>query len=232
MQRCTQQDLLSLMWLASPALPVGGFSYSEGLEAAIEWAGIQSVPQVTEWLQEQLSLTLGRAELPALMHALGAWRQNDLALAQTINEWLRTTRESSEMRLQTEQMGKSLCEWIKTVHAGHPERVLLANTLQDWGATYPVAHALAASFGQAGNPQAALAYAFGWAENMVQAAIKAVPLGQSAGQTILRELAAHIPTVVDEASRRTWPEDRQSFSPMLAILSSMHEHQYTRIFRS
>jgi urease accessory protein len=77
----------------------------------------------------------------------------------------------------------------------------------------------------------ALTFAFAWSENMVQAAIKAVPLGQSAGQRILARLAAEIPQAVDHALT-LGDTDRQSFTPMLAILSAQHETQYSRLFRS
>ena len=97
--------------------------------------------------------------------------------------------------------------------------------------TYPVAFALAAAGTQASPRQAALAYAFGWSENMVQAAVKAVPLGQAAGQRILGRLARAIPAAVDHALGLR-DEDRQAFAPMLAILSSQHECQYSRLFRS
>ena len=97
--------------------------------------------------------------------------------------------------------------------------------------TYPVAFALAASTSGAGVRAIVLAFAFGWAENMMQAAIKSVPLGQSAGQRILARLAREIPPAVDLALC-LGDGDRQAFSPMLAILSARHEHQYSRLFRS
>ena len=98
-------------------------------------------------------------------------------------------------------------------------------------ASYPLAFALAAHLTGAHAPDALLAYAFGWAENMVQAAIKAVPLGQSAGQRILARLTQEIPAAVELALALPDAE-RQAFSPMLAILSARHEHQYSRLFRS
>ena len=97
--------------------------------------------------------------------------------------------------------------------------------------TYPVAFAIAAARTAAAPRQIALSFAFGWAENMMQAAIKAVPLGQSAGQRILARLAHDIPLAVDHALALA-DEDRQSFTPMLAILSAQHETQYSRLFRS
>ena len=138
------------------------------------------------------------------------------------------TRESSEFRLQSEQMGRSLLEWLRHHDTASAANIEACVQMQP---TYPVAFALAASATQTRVRDALLAYAFGWAENMTQAAIKSVPLGQSAGQRILARLANEIPDAVDHAMRRS-DSERQTFTPMLAILSAQHEAQYSRLFRS
>jgi urease accessory protein len=211
----TDQALLQLIWLASPALPVGGFSYSEGLEAAVDSGRITDEATAAEWLVHQLHLSLARADLAVVAAVL---REPERAAA--LDAWVRQTRETSELRLQAEQMGRSLGEWGKSIG-----REPTADR------SYPVAFALAASASGAAARQVLLAFAFGWAENLMQAAIKAVPLGQSAGQRILQRLAAEIPTAVDLALS-LGDDDRQSFTPMLAILSAQHETQYSRLFRS
>ncbi|WP_428419939.1 urease accessory protein UreF [Methylibium sp.] len=222
--------LLALMWLASPALPVGGFSYSEGLEAAAEAGLVRDEATAREWLLDQLVLGLGRGELAVVGRALAAWRRRDAARVRELNDWLLATRESAEMRLQTEQMGRSLAAWLQQ-RPDTDAAALAALSALPPAPSYPVAFALAAAGTQASAREAALAFAFGWAENMVQAAIKAVPLGQSAGQRILGALGEAIPETAD-AALALQDSERMAFTPMLAVLSARHETQYSRLFRS
>lgn len=268
-------DRLHLMWLASPALPVGGFSYSEVLEAAVDKGLVTNEAQASQWLTDQLLLSQARSDLAVVAQAIAAWRQGDLPRVTELNTWVLTTRESSELRQQTQQTGRSLLEWLRQLptataadashtvpcdpatagHTGaHPAAATnglaappneatqsaerKATTLQahlafarDLPPTWPVAFALAAAQTAAPVRDCVLACAFGWAENMAQAAIKAVPLGQTGGQRILARLLQAIPAAVDNAIALP-DHQRQAFNPMLAILSAQHEAQYSRLFRS
>lgn len=246
----TDATRLQLMWLASPALPVGGFSYSEGLEAAIDQGLVHDETSASAWLRDQLLLSLSRADLAVLARAVPAWQRDDLARVRELNDWVVQTRETSELRLQAEQMGRSLVEWLRNrrmdgaltiaTKAGTPtDPRLAACAALPPAPTWPIAFALAvAQCLPAGIPaqpasirEALVSFTFGWAENMAQAAIKAVPLGQSAGQRILQSLIDTIPTAIDHAMA-LGDGERQAFTPMLAILSSQHEIQYSRLFRS
>jgi len=221
--------LLELMQLASPALPVGGFSYSEGLEAAVEAGRVRDEAQAGSWLVDQLHLSLERTDLPVLAQALPAWRSGDLARIRELNDWVQLTRESAELRQQTQQMGRSLAEWLKN-RATPDARVAQLAALRP-APTWPVAFALAAAQGGAPLRDVLLAFGFGWAENMVQAAMRSVPLGQSAAQRMLARLIEALPAAVQRAAA-LGDDQRQAFTPMLAILSAQHETQYSRLFRS
>ena len=219
---------MQLLWLASPALPVGGFSYSECLESAVDKAYAATESEASHWLIDQLHLGLARSDLPVIGEAITAWREGDHARVGILNAWILQTRESAELRAQTEQMGKSLLDWLRNHTTATREQIQTLATQQP---TYPIAFALAASATQADVRACLIAYAFGWAENMVQAAIKSVPLGQSAGQRVLSHIVAEIPAAIDYALTVT-DATRQAFTPMLAILSCQHEIQYSRLFRS
>ena len=224
--------LLQLMWLASPALPVGGFSYSEGLESAIDAGLVSDEASTGRWLLDQLALSLQRADLPLLASASRAWQRQDLERIDTLNAWALQTRETRELRQQAEQMGRSLTDWLRQRRPDEPRVAQLAALKP--APTWPVAYALAVAVTGAPLRESLLAYGFGWAENMVQAALKSVPLGQSAGQRVLGLLADALPATVDAALQTASAGDsqRQNLAPMLAILSARHEAQYSRLFRS
>jgi urease accessory protein len=226
----TDAALLQLIWLASPALPVGGFSYSEGLEPAVEAGLVKDEASAGDWLVDQLHGGLARGDLSVVAAVVAAVRAGDALRINELDDWVRQTRETSEFRQQTEQMGRSLDEWRRSLDSagvrprGHHQPA-------DTHRTYPVAFAIAAAGTEASPRQIALTFAFGWAENMMQSAIKSVPLGQGAGQRILARLAVEIPPAVDHALSLD-DDTRQAFTPMLAILSAQHETQYSRLFRS
>lgn len=220
--------LIQLIWLASPALPIGGFSYSEGLEAAIDHGLVHDEHSAAAWLVDQLHLTQSRGDMSALGEMVIAWQALDHARLEALNQWVHATRESAELRLQSEQMGRSMLEWLRNQQTIDDDTIALCNR---WVPTYPLMFALALSRTGASRVECLQAYAFGWAENMVQAAIKSVPLGQNSGQRILTQLAQHIAQAVHHALQVT-DDTRQAFSPMLAILSAQHETQYSRLFRS
>ncbi len=224
----TPAALLQLMRLASPSLPVGGFSYSEGIESAVETRRVVDEATAERWLVDQLHLGLARSDLPVVGLALAAWRGGDDEAIASLNQWFATTRETAELRQQAEQMGRSLAVWLQ--HRGADARLVRLEALRP-APTWPIAFALAAADSEATPRDVLVAFAAGWAENMVQATMKAVPLGQLAAQRLLVALSAEIVPVVDAALVLP-AADMQAFTPMLAILSAQHETQYSRLFRS
>ena len=221
--------LLQLMRLASPSLPVGGFSYSEGIESAVETGRVSDEATAERWLVDQLHLALARSDLPVVAHALAAWRSGDAAGIESLNQWVATTRETAELRQQSEQMGRSLAVWLQ--HRGTADPRLVRLEALHPAPTWPIAFALAAADSDATARDVLVAFAAGWGENMVQATMKAVPLGQLAAQRLLLTLSTEIVAVVDSALVVA-VADMQAFTPMLAILSAQHENQYSRLFRS
>jgi urease accessory protein len=226
--------LLQLMWLASPALPVGGFSYSEALETAVDDGRVTGEATAADWLANQMALAPARADLPVLAQAHAAWQRHDLPRVTQLNDFIGRTRETRELRLQSEQMGRSLVEWLRNQRGhdlDHDQARLRHLAALAPSPTWPIAFALATARANASPAQALHASLFGWAENMVQAALKAVPLGQLAGQRILQALVDKMPALV-AAALETGDDDMQSFAPMLGIASARHETQYSRLFRS
>jgi urease accessory protein len=224
--------LIELIRLASPALPVGGFSYSEGVEAAVEAGLLADEAAAARWLVDQLHLGLARSDLPAAAQAFIAWRAGDRARVAALNAWVAQTRESHELLAQAQQMGRSLLEWLRRRSAASAtDADLQAAAALQPAPMWPLVFALAAARSGAPLRESMLAFAAGWCDNLVAAAIKAVPLGQVAGQRLLDALAAEIPGLVD-TSLLLPDEGRQAFAPMLAVLSARHEVQYSRLFRS
>ena len=222
--------LMQLMWMASPALPVGGFSYSEGLESAVETRRVHDEASAARWLHDQLHLSLARSDAPVAAQAFRAWQAHDSARIAELNAWVLSTRETSELRLQAEQMGRSFVQWLKNGPHARDPRVAQCEALPG-APTWPVAFALGAALSGASEQAALWCLAFAWADNQVQAAVKAVPLGQAAAQRLLQGLSEHIPSAMAAAAALD-DDTRQAFTPMLAILCSQHESQYSRLFRS
>ncbi|HET6783998.1 MAG TPA: urease accessory UreF family protein [Pseudoxanthomonas sp.] len=222
-----------LLQLASPALPVGAYTYSQGLEWAIEAGQVHDEASAARWIGDVLEHNLGAYELPLLFALAVAWEQHDALAVSSLNADYLATREGAELLAETSQMGHSLHRLLSEF----PEidevcRTTLTTAAHDAGApAFPtVWSALAGAWGLSAQDSAA-AYAWSWAENQVMAALKAVPLGQSAGQRLLHALGARLPAVVGRAAVLK-PDDWSNFLPGLALATARHETQYSRLFRS
>lgn len=217
---------LRLLQLASPSLPVGAYSYSQGLEAAVEAGIVTDTASAEAWIGDVLELSLASLEAPVLLRLIAAWKSGDLEAVARWNGEFVASRETSELRAETLQMGYSLRNLLNDVipaEAGtQPEMHELS---------YPAAYAYAIAHWKIDPREAVTTYLFSWIENQVLAALKCVPLGQTDGQRVLLALADRIPAAVERAAA-LGDDELTNFVPGLAILSARHETQYTRIFRS
>ena len=221
--------LVRLLQLASPALPIGAYSYSQGLEWAVEQGGVRDAASACAWIGEMLELVVAPGEAAILWRLIEAARGGEWHEAADWNDIFRTSRETAELRAETEQMGGSLVRLANEL--GTLDDAARDATQAMAPVTLPAAYALAAR-GFAIAPAAALtAYVFSWLENQVLCAMKTVPLGQFAGQRMLWELGARVPEALARA-RSICDDDISTFAPGLALASSRHETQYTRLFRS
>jgi len=218
--------LVRLLRLSSPALPVGAFSYSQGLEWAVDAGACTDELSSEAWIGSLLQTTVARFELPMLFAMLYAWQGRDVARAGTLNAEYLASRETAELRAETRQMGLAL---RAALAAG--EDIDYAELDLFPALAYPAAFAFAAARWSIDAREAATGYAFAWLENLVTAAIKLVPLGQSAGQRMLARLAPRMVEAIDLAMTIE-PEGISNFAPLHAIASCKHETQYTRLFRS
>lgn len=231
---------LRLYQLASQALPIGGYSHSHGLEAAIEAGIVGDEVTLAAWLTDLLQFSIGTYEAPLLLRLHGAWEALNAPRIAALNAEFLATRETSELRAATVQMGYSL----RVLAAQLPDipavaQVLLAGIAEP---SLPCAWAAVTAAWRTGAEESLLAYLWSWAENQVLVAVKTVPLGQSAGQRVLGALT---PLLAARAQQVAMAQQvagadlvgaaqalLSNFSPALAILSSRHETQYSRLFRS
>jgi urease accessory protein len=210
-------NLVRLLQLASPTLPVGAYSYSQGLEAAIEAGVVTDASSAEQWIGDLLEFSMSRMEVPLLFRMIS--NPDDI---EALNLLLLANRETAELRAETVQMGYSLNRLL-------PSLGVEALAIEE--PSFPAAFAAAVNAWQIDTHEALQAYLWSWLENQVMAALKAVPLGQTDGQRMLLSLANRIPDIVSQALAMR-DEDIGSFAPGFAILSSKHETQYSRLFRS
>ena len=223
------KSLVRLLQLASPALPIGGYSYSQGLEWMVGTGAVRDASTAHAWIGEMLDGVMAHGEAPVVARLCAFAQQGDWGSFGRWHAWFRASRETAELLAETRQMGGALAKLIVDLDLGN---VAIREAIRDNAPlTLPGAFALAAAALAIEPRDAAVAYLWSWLENQVLAALKAVPLGQVAGQKMLLALGATIPPIVERAQAMD-DDDIASFAPGLALASARHETQYTRIFRS
>ena len=216
--------LLRLLHLASPALPIGGFHFSQGLEQAVARGWVRDEASAAEWISGLAESVLGRLDLPILLRLWQGATSNDIPAMQRWNALLIAARETSELRAEDLHMGSALAKLLLEHQLSFP----YAHVPRP---AYATAFAFGCSQWHVSAHETLGAYAWTWSENQVLAAVKLVPLGQSAGQRILHRLATTLPEVVGHAL--DFADDDIGVAALIpGICSALHETQYTRLFRS
>lgn len=221
---------LRLLQLISPNLPTGAFTYSQGMEWAVECGWLNNETESRDWLQSVLHDSLQYLELPLLIRLYEAAGNNDTKGFLHWSRLLYASRETQELRAEESQRARALYSLLqKLPDSQHwPE-------LENWKPALLLSqissYALAASHWQINIEDLLLGYSWNWLENAIAVAIKLVPLGQTEGQRLLYQLGTNILAAVDYA-RSVETDTIGTSTPALAIASSLHETQYSRLFRS
>jgi urease accessory protein len=216
--------LLHLLQFASPALPIGGYSYSQGLEAALEQGMVTDAASAREWIVRGLNEVMAQWDAPLFWRLLQAFAAHDEAAVRLWSECFLASRDTAELRAETVQMGYSLTRLIAEL--GVAEVAVLGDEV-----ALPAALACAVDALDIPHEEALLALLFSWAENQVLVCVKSVPLGQVAGQRLLLSLRAEIEAAAQTA--RTLEDAALSnWTPGLSMLSMRHEVQHGRLYRS
>ena len=223
-------QLLRLLHLASPALPIGAFHFSQGLEYAVEAGWVHDEASALEWIGGIAQASLATLDLPVLYRLHTAWARADHAAVLRWNAFLMACRETDELRLEDRHLGAALLRVLAEFELTTGLFPVGAPNIRE-----AVTHATVFGFACARwhiDPLAALqTYAWAWAENQVLAAVKLVPLGQSAGQRMLHSLNAGLGSYSVRAME-VLDSDIGISTVLQSVASGRHETQYTRLFRS
>jgi len=219
-------SFIRLLQLSSSALPVGGFTYSQGLEWAVECGWVNDEQDLKAWLTDLIAMNLATLDIPILVRMRQACEVGDEAMLMNWGQRLIAYRESAELRLEELNRGRALTRLLvdlKVEKASQWQRTL--NKTQLAGL------ALASQAWKIPMETMLQGYAWSWLENMVISGVKLIPLGQLAGQRILFELAETLSAEVERGLSLN-DDELGSSAPALAYVSAKHETQYTRLYRS
>ena len=221
--------LLHLLQFASPALPIGAYSYSQGLEAALESSLVHDAATARAWIVEHLAQVVARWEAPLCWRLMQAFEAQDLRAVQRWSERFIASRDTAEFRAETIQMGYSLTKLLAEL--GVADGVLIDMLQGQPEVALPTAYACTVAALAIPREEALLAMLFAWAENQVLVCVKSVPLGQVAGQRLLLSLRPDLEAAARTA--QTLADDEMgNWAPGLSLLSMRHEVQYSRLYRS
>jgi urease accessory protein len=227
---------LRLLQLASSTLPVGAYTYSEGLEFLVEAGHIDSAELLQDWIVQELSTGSIRVESGLMLRAYQSTLQNDETQLLSWNAWWSAARETEELRLQSWQMGRSLLQLFLSLEeppstTGMDKTWSALQNLLSQECNFAIAFGTVAAAWQIESIDALLGYLQSWATNLIAAGIKLIPLGQTAGQQMLLNLQPTIEHAAQEIEQLP-DEALESCGWGLPLASMAHETQYSRLFRS
>lgn len=222
----TDMALLHLLQLVSPSLPIGMYSYSQGLERAVEDWRVTNEPEAGEWISGLMAAGLCRVDIPILARLYDAWTINDFDNVRHWSRILLACRETAELRAEDLQTGQALARLLDGLNI-HEIKPLIHSPETTFAALF----SFAAVTWTIPKQETLTGYLWSWLENQVLCAVKLVPLGQVAGQRLLGDLAGQIPELINEALSIA-DDDIGGSAFGLALASSRHESQYCRLFRS
>lgn len=225
----TDLSLLSLLQLASPALPVGAYSYSEGLETLVDRGTIGDRETLRDWIERELRYGMIRVDGAIALRGYRSLTARDMESLQYWNAWASAARETEELRQQSWQMGNALMRLLRGIlplEDSMAKEIFLVDNCN-----FAIAFGIAAAYWQIPSHSALLGYLHSWASNAIAAGVKLIPLGQTAGQQLLFDLQ---PILVEATAEilSLADEDLSSCSWGLTLASMQHETQYSRLFRS
>lgn len=218
-------SLLGLMQLVSPALPIGAFAWSQGLESAFELGWVNNEVDLNDWLSGVLEDGLVRCELPVLVKLQRAWSDGAMERVESWNEWLHAVRETRELSEEDHYLGSALVRLLRQLDLLPPSGTLPMTP------GYVTMFAWAAHVRQVPERQMLLGFGWTWLEGQLGVACKALPLGHTAAQRLIEIMRVELVHAVDKALVLE-DEELGPTLPGLALASAQHETQYSRLFRS
>ncbi|MCU4676945.1 urease accessory protein UreF [Catenovulum sp. 2E275] len=222
-------QLNRLLQLCSVGLPVGGFSFSQGLEYAIELGWVNNVTTTGQWIETNLIESIATTDLVVLAEQISILQANDFAEFEQLNQLIIACRESAELRLADLAMGKALIRLLNQQALDFGQALELASHWDE--VSFISAFALACHYWQIDIDAALAGFCWTFIENQVAAATKLVPLGQTQAQNLLFSLSEKTQAAIEKA-QQTGLDEIGSSLPQVAMASAWHETQYTRLFRS
>jgi urease accessory protein len=217
---------MRLWQLISPALPIGAYAYSQGLEYAVDTGWVNNEEQASEWILGQLNHNLAQLDAPVFLRLYEAWQQNDIEQVNYWNRFILASREAAELYQEDCNLGRALNRVLQGLEIRMPELSGHENDI-----AFVTCLAFACHTWKIDRVEAVQGLLWSWCENQVAAAIKIIPLGQTSGQKIMSAAIDVIAVAVNKAMQCE-DEEIGMLSPGVAMASALHETQYSRLFRS